>query len=182
MAMHQYFLQLHERNNSGSAKYSMFLGNTLPFLGNSKQDSCEQGNCSYWTSKGLILARALFNPTMWPKVLFVKLYIEMVRAARGRRGHNPHLHPSNCNIIAYTKAGSYFHQSAHEPSVGSWVSPSWFMSWQSRLFRPLGRFANLVVETPAEPPSIQESFPKAWAAEVWLNKPFRPFLDKEHQS
>ena len=165
-ALHEYFIELGKRESENLAKYSMILGNTLPF-GN-RFSRVERGNCSYWTSKGLVAAGIMSEASMWPKILFIKLYFEMVKAQRTNMLDSP-FHPTNVNIVAYRKVATR----GHDHLANSWISPSWFWSYQGSIFRPLERFGNCVVQTPACPPNLHTPW-KSTA--TFVPHPFRPFF------
>jgi len=166
-AMHEFFLQTQQRNAVGEAKYAALWGNTFPYL--NRMSTCEHGNCSYWTSQGMKVAETMRRTSMWPKVVFVRLYAELVQAAWRRPDCNAFFDPKNVSIVAYRKAG----RRPADDLANSWVAPTWLLSWQSRVFRPLERFADIVVVTPAQPSHSTDSWLSALQCNV---TPFRPFF------
>ena len=79
--MHEYFSRVQSRGerttNETSASFSLLLG---PLL-NLWSSYAERGNCAFWTSRGLIEAGLFKRATIWPKMIFLKLYMQSVRAS-----------------------------------------------------------------------------------------------------
>ena len=168
LALHEYFVALQQRHREGTAKYSLLWGNTLPLV--NAMSSVEQGNCSYFTSRGMVKSRLFEKPSMWPKILFIKCYLQMSMASHNPAKVHTLFHPSNINIVAYRKEAAQ----DKDPLANSWIAPTFLFSSQARTFKALERFANAVVVTPARPndPSL------SWRSNVVLQHPFRPFINQ----
>jgi len=180
--VHNFFLEVQRREKEGTAKYALVWGNTIPLI--NKLSSVENGNCSYWVSCGLVKAGVLPTPSMWPKILFVSLYLRFFTKNFGKQNfEKSHLmpkaffSPENVKIIAYRKQAA----PANDPMADSWISPSFFFSPTGRVFRALERFADVVVSTPLPKNEDGDKNEKSrFRATIdVVSKPFRPFSTKE---
>jgi hypothetical protein len=119
--LHHYYQQVKQRNMVKEANFSLMW---LPLL-NALRIFGEKGNCAYWTSKGLVEAKLLKRATMWPKYIFLKLFLQEGRAVE----------EGNMNIVLY--------KSLLKNQPKGWLTPLYL--WQQGPFFNLGSLANVVV-------------------------------------
>lgn len=132
--MDLYFQKLAKLENEQKVGYSMVLFPVFNALG--LYGPVERGNCAYWTAKGLVEAGLLNQPIIWPKLLFVALYVQAIVRA-GFESPKPHVHSVFYHHIEY----------ATKPPVIGWVSPWHLWSRATVVFRNLARFADVVVDS-----------------------------------
>jgi hypothetical protein len=119
--MHDYFVRLDHQNREGTALYA-----TINLIGWLFPNVVERGNCSYWTSKGLVEAGIFERPTIWPKFIFAKMYFAMAKKRK------------DFKIVYYntTIQDQY-------PHLPGWLRP--FQRFFGKIFSNLKRFANIVI-------------------------------------
>lgn len=164
LKMHEYYESIQKKESGQLAKYAMLW---LPFM--NPGFLAERGNCSYWTSKGMVEAGIFSRPSIWPKYVFAKLYrdalLEMnigshafynflsndaLRGLVDQPKQQEKLDAieqkrrdfaSNVNIVYYKKFRDSDNNS-REPR--GWIRP---FSWMEHgMFLDLEKFANAVVE------------------------------------
>lgn len=123
-AMHKLFLEIKRRNeHEKTAAFSLLR---FPFL-NFLRLFGEKGNCAYWTSKGIVESGLLARPTIWPKYIFIKLFLQVGRV----------LPPREVNIVQY--------KSLKRKQPKGWLTPIYYLLGQGEFF-DLGTLANAVVK------------------------------------
>eukprot|EP01116_Phalansterium_solitarium_P014043 TRINITY_DN31556_c0_g1_i1.p1 TRINITY_DN31556_c0_g1~~TRINITY_DN31556_c0_g1_i1.p1 ORF type:complete len:346 (-),score=93.34 TRINITY_DN31556_c0_g1_i1:171-1208(-) len=90
----------------------------------------EKGNCAQWTSKGLVAAGVIPKPYMWPKFLWIKLFMGRI------------LNPTGINVVHYKCV------QRQKPKDGGHVAllDMYLYHW----FYDLSLFANVVVKVPKD--------------------------------
>lgn len=136
--MHHYYLDLQKREEAQLVKYSALFGTMTGYnilvnqLFKPFEWFSEQGNCSYWTTKGMAQAYLFKRASMWPKYGCVKLYLNMLYL--GFR--------ENINIVSYRQRrhGNL----PHQVPIRGWMKPfEWF---NHELFGDFDALANVVVD------------------------------------
>lgn len=135
-AMHKLFLEVKRRNeHEKTAAFSLLR---FPFL-NFLRLFGEKGNCAYWTSKGIVESGLLARPTIWPKYIFIKLFLQVGRV----------LPPREVNIVQY--------KSLKRKQPKGWLTPIYYLLGQGEFF-DLGTLANAVVKiSPADNKAVVQT-------------------------
>jgi hypothetical protein len=193
--MHEYYSSIQKKEESKLVQYMMlwFPVMNWGFLS-------EKGNCSYWTSKGMVEAKIFNNPTAWPKYGFAKLYLQtlMQMNVASHAFYNALSNDVLKSIISNSKTVQqsqqrletieeerrkiannvnivYYKQFTEEENT-SWTGPRGWLrpfSLDHGLFFDLEKFSNAVVQ-------VVPSGDGSYKAEVNLHRPEnRPFWPKE---
>ena len=155
-AMDEYFQQLSRAEVAGKVGYSMIgfvLSNALSRWWG------ENGNCAYWTSRGLQQAGVLDSHSAFPKVLFTKLFFSELQKRLRTRARKPLRLNPEAHIVFYHAVDD----PRNRPPTG-WFSPVYWRSAQSSVFSQLSRFAHAVVRVDADGMAV-----------VSRRRPWRPF-------
>ncbi|KAL9649717.1 hypothetical protein ABK040_009532 [Willaertia magna] len=152
--MHNYFKEIQQQELDKDAKYEMLLGPVYNFLRKYNiLNVSERGNCSYWTTKGMVKARIFKKPTMWPKFTNVKLYTKVVFNEKRDKLHIPdritnefydeeeipYFNRDNFNIVTYRCAN----EDIVKTQLKGWVRP---FNWlEHAIFQQMDDMANVVV-------------------------------------
>jgi len=95
----------------------------------------ESGNCSYWTSKGLVESELLNYPLMWPKLIFIQLFEQEARKDK-----------NNVNVVLYknAKESQRKYGSSNNLPIVRPTSP--YQLLYNIEYHNLDKFANIIVE------------------------------------
>eukprot|EP01084_Bolivina_argentea_P276869 472518_1 len=123
-ALHYHFkaLQYREQANNSTAKLfklfggriSSFFHKYMPFESdlNNNIIISQSGNCSMWTSSGLIAAGLIPRKRIFPKAIFVELYERQFR-----------INPNNIKIVKYEEINHCYKYWKGYVTVNSFVNP-----------------------------------------------------------
>lgn len=136
LALDRFYEELKGRAETGDAKFSLALSDILNFMAILiPGHQAEQGNCARWTSKGLCEAALLSAPSLWPKLVWIKLY----EAFKKRD-------PANVHVVSYRRIKHAVRTYGRGADPAGLVAP--FRWWKARTYWDLERFADAVVEVP----------------------------------
>jgi hypothetical protein len=129
--LHSYYRSVYERENAKDASYALVPG---PFHTAFRRlfGTSEKRNCAGWTSQGLVEAGLLNKPSSFPKLIFIRLFLE--HAVR---------RPWGVDVLFFKNRSRL--PDGRKVATGGFVSPlSW---WLSRKFWRLENLATVVIST-----------------------------------
>lgn len=74
VAMHEFFMDLHNRHSLGEAKFNIILGPLYNSIRKVFPNMAQIGNCARWTSEGLLKAGVTTNLSIWPKSIWINMF------------------------------------------------------------------------------------------------------------
>ena len=170
--MHNYFIELQKLEKDGQIGFNLAsLNFYIPFI----SKYIERGNCALWTSKGLVKCGIFRGSTIFPKYIFVKLYVKCLNSW-GWLGICHKTDNIQCSIVNYNRVLTKYEQDIFKQNNNNkykepfgWVSPFLF-SKSNRKFRNLQKFANVDVTLH----SVNVNGNDMYKADITSNEPWMP--------
>lgn len=158
--LHNYYQNLQDMNTKNIIGYDMILymiTNKFKFM-----NMIEKGNCTYWTSKGMLEINLIEKVSNWPLMLWFRLLYERSK-----------LDFDNTDIIAYRSI-----KYKKEPT-GAFVHPffGFFRSNAYETIWDLDSFANIIVE-PKKSKNLENIFELDIKETIHIRKRWNDIKDK----
>lgn len=107
--LHDYFLNLKERDERGETGFALVIPHILNFFGKFMKWP-EYGNCATWSSRGLKNSGIIDFTSMFPKFLILKMFAKKVS-------------DSKLNVISYQCIDKTLPRGGTDMPFGSWTNP-----------------------------------------------------------
>lgn len=140
-AMHQFYTALAEDHRHGLADFNIMLGAVYNALAWLNLPIAKRGNCAHWTSKGLVTAGLMRNPSIWPKSILIHMFENQEKL-----GYGGSAKPDNVHIVSYRRPRHAQLTYGVDAVPLSAVAP--LQSIRSFAYMDLERFADVIVEVP----------------------------------